>query len=300
MAIAKKTLEKLATLAKVKLEDLEAAQKDAAEKEIEIPDGLQTFTTEELTTRDENNKTASKSEHIRAGKEIMIKELKTKAGLEYDGKDPETFVTNFKEHVIKEAKINPDARVKELESQVTTLRGNISNLEKAQQAAEANALKATQDARILASLPANRNKDISDADYLLLVRNRMSIETVDGKELIKDSKGEVIRDKIAGPKALADALTDIFGSTTGWISKADPKGGRGGGSSEPPGGGGGGEPKSYSEAEEAWKAQGKHVNEAGFSTYVASLAEKNKDFVMDIGGVAPAPAAGGGGSGAGS
>ena len=148
------------------------------------------------------------------------------------------------------------------------------------------------DSRILAHLPADRNKGFSDQDYLTLIKNRIKADAIDGKEVFRDSKGEVIRDpKLVGPLALPEVLTEVFKATPNWLEKPDTKGGRGGGNSGPGAGGSGNTPVKWSEAKEAWEAQGKNINQAEFSTYVAGLAAENKAFEMDLdGGPAPAPA----------
>lgn len=299
MAISAKTLATLAALAKVDVKALEDAQKDASEKDVEIAADLTSFTAADLQARDQNNKESGKSGYITAGKEIAIKDLKAKAGLEYDGKDIETFLNKHKEAVLKEAKVNPDQRVQDLQQQVDTLRQTQTRLEGELTQAKTAGEISNRNAKILANLPKNRNASLSDEDYLLLINNRLKFETVDGKEQIKGPDGQVYRNQKAEALGLSEVLTEVFTKTAGWLA-APGKDGRGG-KGDPPPGGGGGEPASYTEAEKAWIEQGKSTNSAEFTTYVSSLASKNKEFKMDIGGQEPpaaaAGAAGSGGSG---
>ncbi len=288
MAIKAADLKTIAALLKVKEEDLTAAIK--AEGEVDLsgynPTGLQVFTTEELSTRDTNVKEASKSEHINAGKEIAIKELKQASGIEFPGKDPAKFLEEFKGKVMKEAKIPTDAKVTELETQITTLKGNLSAAEQKATDAENRASQAALDARILSSLPAERNPALSDADYLLLVKNRIAIETIDGKEVVKSTAtGQAFRNQKAEALDLGSALGEVFKATPGWVGgKAQDKNGRGGSGSGGPGGGSGDTnvPTTFSEAKKAWIESGKSPNAAEFSVYVNKLQTENKDFKMDI------------------
>lgn len=301
MAISPKTLATLAALAKVDVKVLEDAQKAATDTDVDIAGDLTSLTAAELQTRDQNNKESGKSGYITAGKEIAIKDLKAKAGLDYDGKDIDTFLAKHKDAVLKEAKVNPDQRVQELQQQVDTLRTTQTKLEGELTQAKAQGQISARNAKILANLPKNRNSALSDEDYLLLLNNRLIFETTaDGKEQIKGPDGRIYQNTKAEPLGLSEVLNEVFTKTAGWLA-APGKDGRGGKGDPPPGGGGGtGDPTSYTEAEKAWTESGKgSTNSAAFSSYVSSLASKNKDFVMDIGGQAP-PAADPGASGSGS
>ena len=73
--LSKKTIDSVAALLKVKAEDITAAIADTKEVDLVLDPDIQTFTKTELETRDTSTKDAGKSEHIKAGKEIAIKEL---------------------------------------------------------------------------------------------------------------------------------------------------------------------------------------------------------------------------------
>jgi hypothetical protein len=281
--LSTKTLASIAGLLKIKPDDLKKAIEDQKEADVEGFDEakLQSFTTDELTTRDTNVVAAKKPEIEKAAKEILIKDLKTQAGLEFEGKDPAKFVTEFKNKIVKDSKIEPNAKVQELETQISVLKTSIATHEDNVKLAKAEAETAKLDSRILASLPENRNKSLSDSDYLLLIKNRMKIENVDNQELVKNDKGEVFRDTKAAPMVLKDAIAEVFTKTTGWTAEPE-KGGRGGGSSNPGAGGSAGTPTSYSEAVKQWTDQGKSMNSPELATWVGKLQTDNKSFVMDL------------------
>jgi hypothetical protein len=282
------TIAAMAALLKIKPEDLTEAIKKTEEVDLPIEEGLQTFTPTELSTRDTTIKDTGKNEHIKAGKEIAIKELKQAAGVEFEGKDPAKFVTEFRTHVIKEAKIPEAEKVTELTTQVTTLKQTLAQKEAEVAQAATRVTEAQREAKILASLPAERNPAFSDSDYLLLIKNKIQVDTVDGKEVFKGPDGQILRDKTAQPLGLEAVVKGVFDASPTWLGGGGGKGGRGGGNTPPPAGGSGGTPVSYSEAVAQWEASGKSINQGEFAAHLQDLQTKNAAFVMDLPGSEPA------------
>lgn len=284
---SQKTIESIATLLKVPAANIKTAID--AKEEVEIAEfdaaKLHVFTEDELTLRDTNNKETGKTTQITAGKEIMIKELKLKSGIEFEGKDPDKFVTAFKEKILKEAKIEPAAAVAELNSQIVTLKSSLSKAEQDKAAAEQVANLARFDADILSNLP-DRNAAISDQDYLTLTRSRIVPEVVDGKTVYKNpATGEIYKDgKTADVLPLSKALGSIFESNPTWkpVEGQVTKDGRGGQNTKIDTKPAGALPTKYSEAVKAWQAEGKNIQSADFSTHLTKLQTDNKDFEMDL------------------
>lgn len=288
--LSKKTIASIALLTKQKVEDITAAIADTKEVDLTLDETLVVLTPAEKASLETQMKDTGKGEHIKAGKEIAIKELKEATGIEFAGKDPAKFISEYKDKVLAEAKLPVETKVTELNTQIALLKEKVTEHEGTVKTARQEAAEARQDALILSSLPANRNPAFSDADYLLLVKNRVKAEVVDGKTVYKDAKGEVVRDpKTAVPLDLGPVIAQVFTATPAWMGKIDPKTGRGGGSSGTGEGGGGGDPTKWSEAKEQWEAQGKSINASEFSTWVGKLSETNKAFEMDLPGAEPAP-----------
>ena len=56
--------------------------------------------------------------------------LKNKTGLEIENyKDPDNFLNTFKEHVISDAKIEPNEKIKTYEADISSLRDTLTNKE---------------------------------------------------------------------------------------------------------------------------------------------------------------------------
>jgi ribosomal protein S28E/S33 len=293
--LSQKTLASIASVLKVPAEALKAAIEAKEETEVKVKlkegdkdvekdadfTGIQTFTADELTTRDNNVKESVKGGYHTAGRELAIKEIKEKVGLDFEGKKIETLVEKFSEKVLKDAKINPDAKVTELQEQIKVLKENQTGSSGQVTQLQTELAAARRESKILASLPA-RNPAIPDEDYLLLIKNKIQVEVVDGKEIYKDAAGNAFRNKDASAMDLKGVLGEVFTKNPGWAAPKDPKDGRGGGNSNPGGAGSGGTPVKYSEAAAAWIGEGKSINSADFTLHIGKLKEANKDFEMDL------------------
>lgn len=110
--LSKDDQKKLLQALKVPEETIAQVLDSDEEQSITLPD-VKIYTAAELESVKTNAVNAKKQEHINIGKELKIKELKEKAGLEFDGKDDETLLEQYANKVKGEANIKP----KELEQQ---------------------------------------------------------------------------------------------------------------------------------------------------------------------------------------
>ncbi|MDP4151187.1 MAG: hypothetical protein Q8943_17405 [Bacteroidota bacterium] len=271
-------IKKIAGLLKVKAEDLTTAIKDDKEVEFAVPDGLTTLTTDELETRDKNQK----EDGIKAGKEIGIKEVREKAGLESSvGKDPEKIAAAIGAKALADAKIEPDKKVKLLEEQVAQLQGSLTKKDGEIATIKQTASSIAKDRKLLAAFPKNRADILSDEQFLTLVKGELSIDEVDGKEVVKKG-GEVLRDAATkNPLTLEAAVTSLFKESKGWLAEG---GAGGGGASGGRGGGDGGKQPTFTKKSEVikhYEDQGKSVNGAAgveIANKLSELKKANPDF----------------------
>jgi hypothetical protein len=273
--LSKDTIKKISTLLKIKEADVEAAIKNEAEVSLEIPE-LKVYTTEEYTQLESNLKDAGKNGYIKAGKEIVIKDLKEKIGLEFEGKDPEVFIEKAKEHFIAEAKVPANAAKEQWERDKQTLTTQITEW-KSKYESEMSAKKAAEfDSTLLRNFPADRSKTLSDDDRLLLVKAKVEVKDEDGKQVVY-YKGQPLKDTLTNPLGIDAALKEVF-TKENWIGEQQQQqtGGRGGGSTS------GFKPLKMSEAAKDW--QDKHPDKglgAEFQAYVAQIRKENPEFVVD-------------------
>lgn len=98
--------------------------------EVNVPvDGLVIRTSEEEETFKTNLAKVKYDDGKKAGAEMVIKEGREAFGLEFEGKTIQNFGEALKSKALTEAKIEPDKRIKELEGDVETLRGNLKTVQ---------------------------------------------------------------------------------------------------------------------------------------------------------------------------
>lgn len=267
------TKEKLKTTYGLDVDKLIEAIKADAEVDFAVADDVTVLKNTDLETRDSNNKSAGKSEGItegeKKGRELAAKAFRKKFNLaDSVGNDVDKVVEAVHEQVGK-----GDAGLKE---QIQLLQKDKETLNTQLTEEKAKARSSAFDAELISYFPVNRNKDLSDAERLALVKMNLKFEEVDGKTVAKKD-GEIMRDKATqSPLAIKDAIGGLF-TDKKWITK-EGDGGRGGGDN-PPGGNGSGI-KTMSKFKEKWKAEnpGKDENGPEFQNAVAAHAKDDKEF----------------------
>jgi ribosomal protein S20 len=218
--------------------EIDALINDAEEKEVALPEGVKIFTPEEYTTLETNLKDAGKGGYTKAGKEIAIKEMKEKLGIEFDGKDIETFLTKAEEHFVAKAKIPANEAKQQWEKDKGILQTQITDWKTKYESEVGASAAAKLDATLLAKFPANRSKGLSDEDRLLLLKSKMEVKNEDSKQVVY-YKGEKLQDNLTNPLNIDTAITHVF-TAEKWLEEG--KGGAGGrgGNNNNAGGGGNG------------------------------------------------------------
>jgi hypothetical protein len=213
MAIKKESLIKL--LVRLKIAEDDAKAKDLIEaqeeKEVSIPDATKVFVGDEFTTATAN----LKNEGIKIGKEIGIKDLKEEAGLDFEGKDPKKFISEFKAQVLKDANVSVDDKVKDRDKTITELKAALKKEqdEKADAISKATAIR--KDVDLLRILPKDRDDRFGDDHWLTVVKSELQFLEEDGKPIVKDRQGNVIKDGQFNAVSYETAMADLF-KTKNW------------------------------------------------------------------------------------
>jgi hypothetical protein len=219
--------------------EIDALINDTEEKDVAPMEGVKIYTPEEYTTLETNLKDAGKGGYTKAGKEILIKELKEKIGLEFDGKDPDLFIEKAKEHFIAEAKIPANEAKQQWEKDKGILQTQITDWKTKYESEVGASAAAKLDATLLAKFPANRSKGLSDEDRLLLLKSKMEVKSEDGKQVVY-YKGEKLQDNLTNPLNIDTAITHVF-TAEKWLEEGKGgAGGRGGNNNNAGGAGGNG------------------------------------------------------------
>ena len=274
MALKKETIDKLKTFG-IDIDKLIAAHTAEGEQELELPE-LTALTPAQLTERDNVKIAEGKKQGETEARSILVKELSKSLNVELKGERIADVVSEIQAFANK----NGDEKVKLLQDQVTALTSDKSKLT-GEIAEIKNSLSAAKfDSELIGLFPANRGAGLSDTERLTLIKNSISFETVDGKQVAKRD-GVVMTDPVThAPLPAAKVIEGYFAEKPlllGNVSNQAP-GGRGG--SDNPSGGGMTGIKKFSEAEKAWKAQNPDGNPASpdFMNYVNKLAKDDPSF----------------------
>lgn len=153
-----------------------------------------------------------KKDEFTRGRDLLLKDLKDKEGLEYEGrKDPNNFIKYFREKVEAESKIEPEKKYSNLKSDFEKVQSNLEewqnkylNLETTYKQKE-NQNKI--DNALLKSIPDNVSIPKNDILAIMKSRNDFKIGD-DGFEVIKD--GNVLKNETTRSPLTPDEFTASF------------------------------------------------------------------------------------------
>lgn len=254
------------------VDKLIAAISDTAEVDYAVPD-IQVFSATDLEARDLNTKNDGKREGVAEGKaaglEIAGKALAKKFNL------PTTIDTKKLDGVIEAVHTTASTGDAGLQEQIKLLQRDKETLTTERDRITADKDALAFDTQIISHFPAGRDKTLSDAERLMLVKNALSFETIEGKQVVKKN-GEVLRNATTkDPLPANEAIATLF-TERKWVDAG--AGGRGGGDNT--GGGGASGIKKASAAREKFKADNPGIAETSpeCTNYVAAIAKDTTDF----------------------
>jgi hypothetical protein len=278
MALKKETIDKLKAFG-IDTDKLIAAIVAETEQDLELPE-VTALTPAQLTERDNVKIAEGKKQGETEARSILVKELSKSLNVELKGERIADVVSEIQAFANK----NGDEKVKLLQDQVTALTADKSKLT-GEITEFKNSLSAAKfDSELIGLFPANRGAGLSDSERLTLIKNAITFEIVDGKQVAKRD-GVVVTDPVThAPLPVSKVIEGYFTEKPlllGNVPNAAP-GGRGG-VDTPPGGGGLAGIKKFSEAEKAWKEQNPTSNLASpdFMNYVNKLAKEDPSFDYD-------------------
>lgn len=275
MALKKEVLQQLAALAKLKVEDLEAAIKDEKEVDIEIEEGLTVFSEAEVTTLKENEFKRGKTVSL----EIAVKDAKEKHGLEFTGKALDSLIDAYGKKVIKDAKIEPGKKEQELTDKITNLQKTVTEYETKIAAKDKEVAAVKINGELFKHIPApGENGPLLGQDDViqLMKANGYQFDLAEDGKITISKDGKQILDKTSNPVPVGDVVTG-FMKEKKLITEAKPTpGGRGAGDGKP-----GTKTGKMSDLKKQFEAEGKSLLGAEFSQAVAAAVKDNPDFDME-------------------
>ena len=250
------------------------AIKDKAEVDYSVPELVSAA---DLETRDANTKAEGKREGIAEGKtagmEIASKAIAKKFNLS------DTIDKKVLDKVIEAVSASVASGDDGLKEQVRLLQIDKEALVKEKEELGGKFTAAENDRKLISLFPANRSNNLDDEETLMLVKKAITIETIDGKEVVKKN-GEVLRNPTTkDPLPIKDAITTLFAERK-WVSDGSGGAGRGGNNSNTGGGSNIGGIKSFSAAQEQWLKENPSGNiiSPEATNYIAAIAKDVTDF----------------------
>lgn len=269
--LKKETLTKIASLLKVKEDDLTKAITDAAEVDITIDEKIATYSEEELNTLKSNEYKKGKT----AGVEMEIKDAKEKHGLDFTGKTIEGLLEAKAKKVIADAKIEPNTKVTELEGKVSTLQNTVKEYETKLTEKDAEVTGVKINGELYKHIPAPGEKGpVLGADEIISLMKANGYEfKYENGNTVPYKAGKVLTDKLSEPLKPKDVI-DGFLKEKKLIAETKVIDGRGGGDK---GGGNGGYGK-LSELKAKFKADGKSELGEEFNQAVRDAVKADATF----------------------
>lgn len=191
-------IDAIAKLLKIDAKALSEAIKDADEKDIVIPDGLMVLTETEL----EGVKNTEYKKGKDTGSEMIVKEAKEKYGLDFNGKTIDKLIEAHKAHVLKEASIEPNKQIEELQKKLENVTNTATDLEKKLGEKDKEISGIHIKSEVVAVIPDNVTLP-KEKVFTLMKADGYVFEKREGATVvIKD--GAVLEDKLSKPLAIKD------------------------------------------------------------------------------------------------
>ena len=274
--LKKDQITKIESLLKLPAGSLATAIAD--EKEVDVTIGeLSVFTPEELTTRDANTKKGGYDGGKAAAIEMLVKEQREKLGLDFEGKDMDKLIEAFKEKTLKDAKIEPNQKINELNGIITNLRKTITDKDTEVTGLKGQIATSKQDTRLIGMFPANRLSVLNDTEYLASIRSQYTFEEEDGVEVVKKN-GEILRDKTTQNPIKPEDIVGSYFTERKWVDEKQPgRSGRGAGNDT----GKPGISTKLSELAKEWTDQGKSIQGSEFQAALEAAQKANPSFDLN-------------------
>jgi hypothetical protein len=269
--LKQETIQKIEKL--LKITGLAEAIKDEAETDITIDDKLSIFSEEEVTTLKSN----SYKEGKKAGVEMEVDDIKKELGLEFTGKTVKGLITAHKEHVIKEANITPNEKVKELETKLQTVQKTVQDQEKLLADKDNEVVSTKVNTELYKHIPAPKEDGPAfDQDDIIYKMRREGYDfKLEGGKVIPYKDGNKLTDKLSNDLPVKDVVSTFLKEKKLIASDTPITGGRGGGDKRPAG-----KPGSVTDIKKEFEAQGKSTLGSEFNAAVQEAA-KDPDFKME-------------------
>ncbi|TAN17227.1 MAG: hypothetical protein EPN37_07170 [Chitinophagaceae bacterium] len=272
-------LKSIATLLKINPATLEAAVASDKETEIELPKDVKLLSDKDLESRDKNVKSTGYNEGVKAGQEIMIKDLKQAHGLTFEGKDSNKFVEALVAKTLSDAKLQPNEQLKEKDNIIANLQKSVQALTAEKEQIQKQHKETLLNDNLIKHVPTLAVGLEPDEVILSMKSKGYMFEIDDAGALVTKHNGQVVRDATTqNAVEVKDVISGYVKERKWEKTEAEQPRGRGAGNSAPRLDG---SITTLSQAKKAWEAEGKSANSSEFVGYVQSLSKDNSNFDMN-------------------
>lgn len=198
--------------------------KDPQDPKPQDPKPFKAFSEDEYSDFVTNLKKNSYDEGRTAGREMTVKELKEKEGLDFEGKKLEDFTKAYRDKVMKEAKTEPNQRIQELENDLEKFKNEIIPSKDAKINELENSFKSTKiESKVSNFVPDFLANGLTKSDAVTILRSAMTFEIDEnGREVVRKN-GEVLKDDTLNPIGYEKAIQDEL-AVRQWNAKPDGRG----------------------------------------------------------------------------
>jgi hypothetical protein len=197
------TIKKLAEVLKLDVSDFTTKIKSDKEETLEVPT---LFTEEDKNAFGTNRFNDGK----KAATEILVKDLKTKHNLDFEGKSIDTLLDKFSEKVIADANIAPDEKVKKYKVENEELKGKLQTTltekENIKKEYEGKLFHVGITNEVLNHIPKNTTIPANDIADLFMNRHRV---TKEDNSVVVYKGDQLLKDGLLNPIPLKDVVAQF-------------------------------------------------------------------------------------------
>lgn len=260
----RKVIESLANLLKFDVEELTKVITTEGDVDFKLPDGVKVFSNEDLESiKDNHGKTRYDAGKL-AGNEMLLKELSEKVGFETPIKDMDSFITNYKSEVLKDANIEPGKKIKDLETSLEKVQGLLTDKENEistiQSSYKQKETKLSAQS-LFPDIPENVGLNKAEATSLYFMSHEIKDDGI-------YKNGERQKDGHEKAYDLKQSISE-FVTEKKWNATPSGRGGGAGGQGEP-----NGKPKTMEDYESYLKDKGINVGSVEANALLANMAEQ--------------------------
>lgn len=202
--LKEETLQRIASLTKVKVEDLKAAIISTDEVDFPINEKVSSLTEDEIQQLKNNEYNSGK----KAGVEIAVKDVKEKLNLDFQGKTIDGLLDAHGKKVLADAKIEPEKKVVELNEKITNLQKTVQEKEAAATELEQKLSRSSLNSELYKAVPVIEG--LEQDDVIALMERKGYEFKMDSGKVVVHKDGSPVIDNLSNNRAPKDVINEFL------------------------------------------------------------------------------------------